>query len=295
MKRKIETAKRYLDVLSADTGWQIIIEDYYGLLRPFKVIENYLSDKNWHTNPYCLAIKKNRRLWKRCVSLKRATRRSIRKRAKPGWSVCYCGVAEYTVPVFASGVHVATVCVAGFTAEISKKMVKILAGRIKMTEEEFLQLRQSCLRADSQKDETKLSGYILPVAEVIEELAKSSPLIKAEGGRQSLDSKQTYVLRAIDHIEKHFSENITPESVANRCHLSPSYLQHLFLKYTGEGIASVIRRKRLEGACRLLAETGRSVRDIAISCGFYDTDYFSVVFKRTYRVSPLAFRKGKAD
>lgn len=294
MKQKIDSLKRYLDVLTQDTGWQIIIEDYYGILRPFEVIEDYLSDKNWHINPYCLAVKKNHRLWKRCVALKRATRRSIRKRAKPGWNVCYCGVAEYTVPIFAAGVHVATLCAAGFLAPLSDKMTDILSHRTAAPPEEFSLLRENSLRKRDKGTEDRLCGYLMPAAEIIEELAKNNPLVKTSG-TETADQKQRYVLKAMDHIEKHYSEDITPESVARRCHISLSYLQHLFLKFAGEGVASAIRRKRLEESCRLLAETDRSVRDIAISCGFYDTDYFSVIFRRNYGMSPLAFRKRRGN
>lgn len=295
MNRKIENLKRYLDTLTADTGWQIIIQDYYGILRPFGIIADYLSDKNWHNNPYCLAIKKNRRLWSRCVALKRATKRSIENRAEPDWNICYCGVAEYTLPIFAGEVHIASVCAAGFIAPLSAKMTEILSRRTEIPTNDFLKLRESSLRQREEGLEDRLCGYLMPVADIIKELARSNPLVKIGGDGKRPDEKQRYVLFAMDHIEKHYFENITPESVAKRCHISLSYLQHLFLKFTGQGIASVIRRRRLEEACRLLGETDRSVRDIALSCGFFDPDYFSVIFRRSYGVSPLGFRKNRGN
>jgi RNA polymerase sigma factor (sigma-70 family) len=87
----------------------------------------------------------------------------------------------------------------------------------------------------------------------------------------------------------------TPEDVAEECNISLSHLQHLFIKLTCEGIATTIRRKRIERACELLISTHRSVRDIALSCGFYDTNYFSVVFKRIRGMTPLEFRKRKGQ
>ena len=295
MKQKIEYLKNYLDNLTADTGWQIIIEDHYGILRQFESIRDYLSDKNWHDNPYCLAIKGNPRLWKRCVALKRATRRNIRNRGKAGWSVCYCGVAEYAFPVFSGGVHIATICSAGFLHPLSDRMTEILSRRTGLGSEEFSKVRNESLRELTEDVEQKLNAYLSMIVEFIEVLAEDNPLLKTEGAGEGHDEKQIYVMKAIDHIEKHYCEDISPESVAKRCHISLSYLQHLFLTYTGEGVASRIRRRRLEEACRLLAETGRSVRDIAFSCGFYDTDYFSVIFKRSYGVSPLAFRRGHSN
>lgn len=291
MKSKINYLKEYLDTLTADTGWQIIIEDFYGVLRRHKEIAGYLSENNWHTNPYCMLIKQNTRLWKRCVALKHSTRRSIRKRGKPDFSICYCGVAEYTVPIFVGGVHIATLCAAGFLAPLSDKMTEILSRKTQMSQEEFRLFREKHLREQNAQTEKKLCSYLNIAANIIEEWAKDSPLIKSAGRQGEPDEKQRYVLKALDHIEKHYFEDITPQSVAERYHISLSYLQHLFLKYAGEGIAAAIRRKRLERACLLLAETNRSVCDIAVSCGFFDTDYFSVIFRRNFGVTPLAFRK----
>ena len=291
MKKDIYLLKCYLDRLSKDTGWQIIIEDFYEVLRPYETIAGYLSDKNWHTNPYCLKIKNNMRLWKRCVKLKPATRRSIKKRGAPGWSICYCGVAEYTHPVFVGEVCVGNVEVTGFLAPLSKKMNGILSRRTGISCEEFAALRKENLKKITAEEEEKLFSYVAVIADFIESIAKDSPIIRSHGNEGG--EKQKYIRKALDHIEKHYFEDISPESVADRCHISTSYLQHLFIEFLGEGVAGVIRRKRLERACQLLIETDRSIRNISLSCGFYSPDYFSVVFKRTFNLTPLAYRKTK--
>lgn len=291
MKQQIGILKQYLDILTQDTGWQIILEDYYNILRPFDVIAAYLSDRNWHTNPYCLKIKKEGRLINRCVALKPAMRRNTKKRGKPGWDVCYCGVAEYTIPIFIGDIHIATICAAGFYSDLSDRMMELLSRRTNVTKEEFCNLRKSALRLRDQNIEEKLCGYLLPAAELIKALAQENPLIVASDGVPAPSLKQQYVFVALEYIEKHYLENILPDDVANHCHISLSYLQHLFLDFLGEGVASVIRRKRLEQACRLLVETDRSVKNIALTCGFRNPDYFSVIFRRNYHVSPLAFKK----
>lgn len=288
MEKRINELKEYLIQLEKDTGWQIIIEDYYGVLHSYAAIEDFLSDKKWHTNPYCMEIKKNPRLWKRCVNLKRATRRGVRKRGRADFTVCYCGVAEYTVPVFASGVHIASLCATGFYSPLSDKMLSILAKRTEKTTAQLEQIRKENLREKNEDAENQLKIYLKMAADIIKEICNDSPLIHTR--ENHIDHQQQYVLTAIDHIEKHYRENITPESVAERFHISLSYLQHLFVSLKGEGIATVIRKKRLQSACELLVGTNRSVRDIALSCGFFDTDYFSVVFKRVYGITPLKYR-----
>ena len=180
MKSQAEILKCYLDSLTKDMGWQIIIEDYYSALRQYKVIANYLSDKNWHTNPYCLKIKKNTRLWQRCVNLKRANIRNVRMRGTPGWNACYCGVAEYTFPIFVKGVHVCTVLSTGFFSPLSDKMTEILSGRTNMNIEDFSLLRENNLRMITPEEEERLASYMAVVADYVEKMVQESPLIKVK-------------------------------------------------------------------------------------------------------------------
>lgn len=55
-----------------------------------------------------------------------------------------------------------------------------------------------------------------------------------------------------------------------------------------------IRNTRLEHATELLSETQLSICEIAISCGFSDTKYFSCCFHELYGMAPKNFRHAKA-
>ena len=95
------------------------------------------------------------------------------------------------------------------------------------------------------------------------------------------------------YISKNYAEQITAHNVADACHVSVSYLQHLFAELLGHGIAEEIRLQRLEAAKEMLATTAYSVRYIALCCGFCSPDYFSTVFKRQLGITPLKYRKSK--
>lgn len=41
----------------------------------------------------------------------------------------------------------------------------------------------------------------------------------------------------------------------------------------------------------LLCTTDKSISDIALDCGFNDSNYFSTVFKQRYGIPPLKYRK----
>ena len=57
-----------------------------------------------------------------------------------------------------------------------------------------------------------------------------------------------------------------------------------------EGIAAYIRNRRIERAKELIANTEKSVEEIAGMVGFLDSDYFRRVFKKTVGVSAKTWR-----
>ena len=57
------------------------------------------------------------------------------------------------------------------------------------------------------------------------------------------------------------------------------------------GVHEYLSFLRLQQAAVDLAETSDSITDVAIRCGFSDSNYFKDCFKRRYGVSPRAYRK----
>lgn len=104
--------------------------------------------------------------------------------------------------------------------------------------------------------------------------------------------KQTSpVFPAISYIEKHRREEITMKSMAQFCHLSPSYFSKLFYKETGENFTDYINRRKVEWACERLSETTDSITKIALDLGFQDASYFIKVFKKYSKTTPGLYRK----
>lgn len=70
------------------------------------------ADYNVHLNPYCLYLKTNGELWRKCV----VSQDDIVKRCVEGsWlGVCHAGVAEYVYPVITEGVVKNFVSVSGY-------------------------------------------------------------------------------------------------------------------------------------------------------------------------------------
>lgn len=79
--------------------------------------------------------------------------------------------------------------------------------------------------------------------------------------------------------------------IADIVNMSPIYLGKLFKKATSKSVANYINDLRLEGARNLLAESSVSISKIAEKIGFSNINYFCILFKKTYGVTPSEYRK----
>lgn len=104
------------------------------------------------------------------------------------------------------------------------------------------------------------------------------------------DEKSSVPLMAMEYIHRHFKENIDIDSLARMEHMSATSLRNIFKKHTGVSPNEYIITQRISAACRLLAQTDQSIREIAAEAGYHDQYYFSRIFKKKVGVSPLKYR-----
>lgn len=102
--------------------------------------------------------------------------------------------------------------------------------------------------------------------------------------------KNDYIEQAIDYMQKNFASDITLSVIAKMCSVSPEHLSRTFKKETSFGFSEYLTHLRLKEAEYLLKNSTLSVTDIAYQCGFFDSNYFSVVFKRNFGMSPSRMR-----
>ncbi len=99
------------------------------------------------------------------------------------------------------------------------------------------------------------------------------------------------MLRALVHLEKHLDEPISLEDLAREAHFSPYHFHRIFTGMVGESVGAHIRRLRLERAAVALAQSGRSVTDVALEAGYEAHAAFTRSFKSLFGVSPSAYRE----
>jgi len=95
---------------------------------------------------------------------------------------------------------------------------------------------------------------------------------------------------ALEHLECHYDEPISPASLARHAGIPPVRFARLIKRIFRLSPHQMITQTRLAAAARLLAETDRTVADIALASGFYDHSAFSRAFRSATHSTPSEFR-----
>ena len=82
-------------------------------------------------------------------------------------------------------------------------------------------------------------------------------------------------------------------SMAELCHLSPSYFSRLFGREAGENYNSYVNRQKINASKRLLRETNKTVSQIAFDLGYQDVSHYISLFKRFEGITPTVYRQYK--
>ncbi len=103
----------------------------------------------------------------------------------------------------------------------------------------------------------------------------------------SVDDGNEYIARAVAYLQKNLATEISLSKVAGLCSVSPEHFSRMFKKETGFGFCEYINLLRLQRAESMLKQPNSgSIAQVAQACGFNDSNYFSVKFRKVYGISP---------
>lgn len=108
---------------------------------------------------------------------------------------------------------------------------------------------------------------------------------------KKIENVDEIVVKIAEYINDHFTEKLSLKSLSSEFGISEAYLSRRFKGITGMGINNYIQYVRIEHAKELLQNTSMSVMSVSEKCGFEDSNYFSVVFKRIMGCSPNSYTK----
>jgi AraC-like DNA-binding protein len=96
---------------------------------------------------------------------------------------------------------------------------------------------------------------------------------------------------ALQYVDENYAQGISMADAAKYCHMPYTAFSRFFSRYLGRGFTQYLLLIRLKKASMLLAQTDKSVTDIAMETGFSTTSYFIQRFKENQGMTPKHFRK----
>jgi AraC family transcriptional regulator len=97
--------------------------------------------------------------------------------------------------------------------------------------------------------------------------------------------------RAKDILSANLDGSVPLKDVARECRLSVSHFSRAFRRTVGVAPHNWLLTRRVDVAKEKLHNTGLSLSDIALACGFADQSHLTRVFTRMVGVSPGAWRR----
>jgi len=92
-------------------------------------------------------------------------------------------------------------------------------------------------------------------------------------------------------LRDHLDEDLSVPALARRANLSERHFSRVFKAELGVTAAEHVETVRLESACRLLETTGRSIEQIARTCGFGTPETMNRTFRRRLNTTPGEHRE----
>lgn len=138
--------------------------------------------------------------------------------------------------------------------------------------------------------ETKLPGYQTMIISLLSQLFTS--LSRFYDVSQKSNSKEVVsIANTIAYMENHYNEDLSIEELAQYSGLSSRHFRRIFQRIYSISPTKYMTILRIQAAMKALQNPHLSITEIALLCGFSDSNYFSRKFKAETGKSPLEYRK----
>ena len=124
-------------------------------------------------------------------------------------------------------------------------------------------------------------------AHLVHKYAAAAPPPRDQHGALSASELR----RVLEYIDAHLGTDIALDHLAQAAGMNVFAFVRHFKQATGLPPHQYVLRRRIERARSLLADTGVSLVEIALRCGFGDQSSFSTAFRRWTRLTPGGYRR----
>ncbi len=155
----------------------------------------------------------------------------------------------------------------------------VISGR---AAKDLLALSKEILYTYQQSSPPVQKAYLLLLTGKLLDLCE--PEKRQQGSRDMIG-------QVLDYCRTHYSTRLTQRDVAQALHISESHLSHIFCCKMKINFCSYINILRINEACKILAESDKSIIDIAEESGFSSLRSFNRAFLRHRGMTPTEYRK----
>lgn len=110
------------------------------------------------------------------------------------------------------------------------------------------------------------------------------------GNTSGKDNELQKMARTLKYVGENFAKPLTRAKLSRMVGMSEATFYRHFKMATGRTLNDYLRELRLAESERLLRSTELSLPEIAAKCGFYDSNYFGMLFRKRYKITPHRFR-----
>lgn len=137
---------------------------------------------------------------------------------------------------------------------------------------------------------SSLEAQVLLNCKVIELLSRLSQLIETgnTAGLITPSSNKT-VNEMLNYINRHYTEEVTLDVLANKFHFSKYYISHLFRDFVGVSPYEYLITRRLYLFNDLIRQK-QSIRQASFSVGFNNYSNFFRLYKKHFGITPQQFK-----
>lgn len=146
----------------------------------------------------------------------------------------------------------------------------------------FKDMEDCCSHPSPETDSFMLAHTLRLITSINQVLRETLP------EQQIAVNKKANAVR--DYIDKHYTNEISVEDIANALFISPSRLSHIFKRETGMTIKAYLNMRRITQAKSLIMEEGQMIKNIYWKCGYSDYSTFYRAFIKYTGMSPDEFK-----
>ena len=165
----------------------------------------------------------------------------------------------------------------------------MICPRVKDTAKELCEQLIEIYEAKKDESESKITTQVrtkIILLQFILEMWKKGFVIENDtSGRNTVEKEM------VSYIQQNFTGKISLREFGEQFHLSEKYISRYFKEHFHITLSQYVTYLRLEHAKQLLQDTDIPVTDVAMQSGYQNVSYFIRIFKKTYGVSPLKYRK----